>query len=86
MMYWHCEALVAPSVYESNGEIARTRWTEAGEAEYESYLAEQRKRIMGVAWRHIVLRPGDHYVVVPCPSGSYDTFPDVSVLQKRRHA
>ena len=41
---------------------------------------------MGVPWRHVVLRPGDHYVVVPCPSGSYDTFPDVPVLQKFRHA
>ena len=81
MMFWHCEALVAPSVYENNGEVARTQWTEAGEREYETYLAEQRKRIMGVPWKHVVLRPGDHYVVVPCPSGSYDTFPDVRVLQ-----
>ena len=39
---------------------ARTQWTEAGEREYETYLAEQRKRIMGVPWKHVGCNTASH--------------------------
>ena len=79
MMFWHCEPLVAPYLYQRDGVTSRTQWTATGKAQYK-VLQEEIKQKSG---KRVILRPGEHYTVVPDAKDppQYFLFPAIEKLE-----
>ena len=44
MMFWRCEALVAPYQYKNMGQVSRTKLTPLGTSQYENFVSEEKKK------------------------------------------
>ena len=84
MMFWHCEPLIAPYLYERNGVTSRTQWTTTGKAQY-NVLQQEHKEKSG---KRVLLLPGKHYTVVEDTEDppQYFLFPNVKNLEIFRNA
>ena len=88
MMFWRCEALVAPYLYIRSGAEPKTKWTPKGEEAYAKFRKEEIKKQKGLPSERVLLRPGVHYTVVPSNDTppTYFVFPDHEKLTIFRSA